>query len=182
MIMTYHARFRNPGIITTLFANALATRLLAGVLLILVLAGCASTRLQPNESVVRDTTTMRTVQRLVSVAVPGDSAKLTTRVVYDEATHQFRPVTIFSSVGSMRMAFTLDSYGLVTAAALVAPHAAQVTVTDTDRSHHTFIKQTVPVKAPLGRFVKYCIWFTMLVFVGGGLWVYVHFFSPIRFL
>lgn len=182
--MTYHVRFRITGIIASL--NRANGMLMAGVLLTLVLAcaSCASTRLQPNETLVQDTTTLRTVQRLVSVAVPADSAKLSTRIVFDEATHLFRPVTIFSASGHTRLAFMLDAYGRVTTAAFTAPYEAKVTVTDTDRSHSHTTKEklVVAVKAPLGRLVKFCIWFTGLTLVVGAGWAYLRFFTPLRLL
>jgi hypothetical protein len=183
--MTYHAPFRNTGIITSPMSRA-AMSLKVGVLIWMALAGasCASARLQPSESVVSDTTTLRQVQRLVSVAVPADSAKLTTRIVFDEATHLFRPVTIFSASGHTRLAFMLDAYGQVTTTAFSAPYVAQVPVTDTERSHIRIVKekQVVAVKAPLGRFVKFCIWFTGLTLVVGAGWAYLRFFTPLRLL
>ncbi len=185
--MNYHAPTRTKGIITNFPILAIAKWVLvAGVLVCLALAGfgCASARLQPTETLVRDTTTLRTVQRLVSVAVPGDSAKLSTRVVYDEATGRFQPVTIFSAVGRTRLAFVLNAYGQVTISALAAPYVAQVAVTDTDRSHTriTKEKETVAVKAPKSRFVKFCIWFTIgaIAVIAGG--AYLKFFTPLRFL
>ncbi|MDJ0363575.1 hypothetical protein QMK33_00305 [Hymenobacter sp. H14-R3] len=182
--MTYHARFRITGIIASL--NMAKGMPIAGVLLTLVLAcaSCASTRLQPSESLVSDTTALRQVQRLVSVAVPADSARLTTRIVFDEATHLFRPVTIFSASGHTRLAFMLDASGRVTATAFTAPYVAQVPVTDTDRIRIRTTKETkvVTVKAPLGRFVKFCIWFTGLTLVVGAGWAYLRFFTPLRLL
>jgi hypothetical protein len=183
--MTYHVRFRTTGIITTSLAKAVAKWVpMAGVLLGMVLASasCASTRLQPGESIVSDSTTLRIAQRVVSVSVPGDSAKLNTRLVYDEATHQFRPVTIFSASGHTRLAFMLDASGRVTTTATTLPYLASVMVADTSRSHIRTTIKTVKVKAPLSRLVKFCIWFTGLTLVAGAGWAYLRFFTPLRLL
>lgn len=155
------------------------------VMLMAVVAssGCATTRLQASETIIKDSTTLRTAQRLVAVSVPGDSASLRTRLVYDEATHQFRPVTIYSATGRTRMAFSLDAFGFITAAAITGPYTAKVTVTDTTRTHTRLAstKQVVAVKAPKSRFEKFCIWFTCLVIVAILGWAYTRFFTPIRF-
>jgi hypothetical protein len=153
------------------------------LMMVLASAGCASTKLQTSETIITDSTTLRTAQRLVAVSVPGDSAKITTRLVYDEATHQFRPVTIYSHSGRTQMAFTLDAFGLITAAAITGPYTAKVTVTDTTRTHTRLASTTrvVAVKAPKSRFEKFCIGFTCLVIVAILGWAYTRFFTPIRF-
>lgn len=150
-------------------------------------AGCASTRpLTSTETEITDSTTLKQVQRLVSVSVPGDSAKLSTRLIFDEKTGLFRPVTIYSHSGHTTLAFTLDAFGMVQASAVTVPFVAQVPVTDTEitrtRKADKTTKTEVLVKAPLGRFVWFCIVFTVLAFVGAGLWLYTRFSNPLRFI
>ncbi|MES2730050.1 MAG: hypothetical protein V4621_08170 [Pseudomonadota bacterium] len=131
------------------------------------LGGCAASRSNGVQTVVTDSTTRKQLQRLVAVAVPGDSSTLTTSIQWDEATGRFKPVTIYSHSAHGQLAFALDAYGLVTVSALTAPWTAQVPVTDTEvtrnRTSHT--TETVTVAAPLSRFVKFCIGFTVLAIV-----------------
>lgn len=167
------------------FALIVAEVVLMLGLLFLVLAssGCASTKIQGSETIIHDSTSLRVAQRLVTVAVPGDSAKLSTRVVWDETTRRFRPVTIFSGSGRSRLAFQMDAWGLVTVSGYSVPYVTQVTVTDTTRSHTRLAstKEVVAVVAPKSRFVKFCIWFTILVIAACGGWAYTRFFTPFRF-
>jgi hypothetical protein len=171
-------------------AHAVASTVVKAVLMFVALwavAGCATTRpLTSTETVITDSTVLKQAQRLVAVSVPGDSAKITTRLSYDEATGLFRPVTIYSHSGRTRLAFTLDAYGFLQANAVTVPFVAQVPVTDTEitRTHKATktTKTEVPVKAPLGRFVWFCIVFTVLAFVGAGLWLYTRFSNLSRFI
>lgn len=176
------AKLRALAIVT---AIVVAEAVLMLLLLFLVLAGsgCASTKIQGSESIIHDSTSLRVAQRLVAVAVPGDSASLRTRLVWDEATRRFKPVTVFGGTGRTRLAFQLDAFGLVTVSGYTVPYVAQVTVTDTTRSHTRLVrnKEVVAVAAPKSRFVKFCIWFTILVIVACGGWAYTRFFTPIRF-
>lgn len=151
--------------------------------MVLATVGCASTKPQGSETIIKDSTSLRVAQRLVAVAVPGDSASLRTRLVFDEATRQFKPVTIFSGTGRTRLAFTLDGFGLVTVSGYSVPYVAQVTVTDTTRTHTRLAstKTVVAVEAPKSRFVKFCIWFTCLAAAASAGWAYTRFFTPFRF-
>jgi hypothetical protein len=178
-----------PSTFRTL-ARGLALVVVEAVLMLValfVVAGCATTRpLSSTETVITDSTVLRQVQRQVAVSVPGDSAKITTRLTYDEATGLFRPVTIYSHSGHTRLAFTLDAYGFIQANAVTVPFVAQVPVTDTEITHtHKATKTTkteVAVRAPLGRFVWFCIGFTVLVLVGAGLWLCTRFPNLLRFI
>jgi hypothetical protein len=175
-----HTPFR---ITATLLMELVSWMLKLGAWLWLVgaCASCAPTR-TGIQTVVTDSTTLRQVQRLVAVAVPGDSAKLSTRVVYDEATRRFQPVTVFTRSAHGLLSVSLDAFGQLTATTVTAPWVAQVPVTDTERirsqaSHRTVTK---PVEVPKSGFVKFCQWFTVLVILVGLLCLYLKFFTPFR--
>jgi hypothetical protein len=164
-------------------ALIVAEAVLIGVAL-LAFSGCATSKPESNEIIITDSTTRKQVQRLVAVAVPGDSAKLRTRIRYDEATGRFQPVTIYSHSAHGLLTFSLDAYGLVTASTTTAPWLAQVPVTDTEvtHTHSSQERQVVAVKAPLSRFVKFCIGFTIVAFLLLAGVVYLKFFTPFRFI
>jgi hypothetical protein len=154
----------------------------AVLVLVVALASCATAKLGTSETVVTDSTTRRQVQRLVAVSVPGDSAKLTSRLEYDEATGLFKPVTIFSYTAHGKLAFSVDAFGLVTASMLTTPWIAQVPVVDTEVTHSrsTKSREVVPVAAPLSGFVKFCVAFFIgcaLLFSG---WLYLKIFTPFK--
>lgn len=123
---------------------------------------------------------------MVAVSVPGDSAKLTTRVVFNEATQRFQPITLFSRSGNVLTAFRLDAYGMATVTAVSVPFVKQVAVFDTEttrtRTADTTTKTEVATPKRLGGFARFCIGFTVLAFVAGGLWFYLRFLTPFRFL
>lgn len=176
------ARLR--GINRSICQHLASAGLVVGSLVVVLASfGCASTRPLGSETIVTDSATYRLYQRLVAVAVPGDSARLRSRLVYDETTHQFRPVTIFSQAGHTRLAVQLDAFGVLTATAVVPPYVARVVVTDTSRTRTrtTATTQTVAVEAPKSRFVKFCIWFTCLALAAGALWAYSQLTNPFRF-
>lgn len=150
------------------------------------LLGCASIKpTTTTETVVTDSITRRQVERLVAVSVPGDSAKLTTRLVFDERTGHFKPVTIYSHSGHTTLAFTLDAFGLVQASSFTTPFTAQVPVTDTETSRTraaTTKSHTVITEVKTGRFARFCIGFTLVALLLVGGWVYIRFFTPLKFI
>ncbi|GGG33366.1 hypothetical protein [Hymenobacter glacieicola] len=152
------------------------------VVLVVALASCAATRLGTNQSIITDSTTLRQVQRMADVAVPGDSSSLSTRLVFDETTGGIKPVTIYTRSAHGLLALSVDAFGLVTATAVRVPFLTQVPVTDTEltRSHTSQVREVVPVKAPLTGFLKFCIGFTILAFALLALWLYLQFFTPFR--
>ncbi|GAA4354138.1 hypothetical protein GCM10023185_15510 [Hymenobacter saemangeumensis] len=149
-------------------------------------SGCATTRPSTStETVITDSTTLRQVQRLVAVSVPGDSAKLTTRLAYDERTGRIRPVTIYSNSGHTTLAFSVDAYGLVKVTSITKPFVAQVPVVDTEISRTRQASTTTKTEAVVtqnSRFARYCIGFTVVVLLCAGLWFYIRFFTPFRFI
>ena len=150
------------------------------------LLGCASIKpTTTTETVVTDSITRRQVERLVAVSVPGDSAKLTTRLLYDERTGRFKPVTIYSHSGHTRLAFTLDAFGLVQASSITTPFTAQVPVMDTEtsRTRAATTKATTTItEIKTGKFARFCIGFTVVVVLLICGWVYIRFFTPLKFI
>ncbi|MBD2769707.1 hypothetical protein IC235_17595 [Hymenobacter sp. BT664] len=178
--MRYPIRINDPK------TNLVSWMLKLGALMVLVVAsfGCATTRLEPNETIITDSTTKRVVQRMVSVSAPGDSARLRTRIQYDEKTGRFKPVTIYSQAGHTTLAFGLDAFGQVTIQSITAPWTFQVPVTDTQVNHTSTktVKQTQVVKAPLSRFVKGCIAFTIGVLLLLTIGLYYKLSNPFSFI
>lgn len=181
--MKNSTHFRINGVIHVETSNWVLM-VLAALWVVVASSGCATTKPESNQTIITDSTTRKQVQRLVAVSVPGDSAKLRTRIRYDEATGRFQPVTIYTHSAHGLLTFSLDAYGLVTASTITTPWLTQVPVTDTEVTHNRSSqeRQVVAVKAPLSRFVTFCIGFTILAFLllAGGL--YLKFFTPFRFI
>jgi hypothetical protein len=165
-------------------AKKYAFRLLAFMILVVACAGCATTRMGSNEVVVTDSTTRREIQRLVSVSVPADSARLRTKIQFDEKTGKFRPVTVFSRAGHTGLNFLLDANGNVSVYSLATAYTAQVPVTDTQvqRTISSKQREVQLVKAPLSRFVKFCIGFTIVLTLLFILWLCLKLSPPFSFL
>jgi hypothetical protein len=152
--------------------------------LLVASSGCATSRMEPDEVVITDSTTRKEVQRLVAVSVPGDSASLRTRIQYDEKTGLFRPVTIYSHSGRTNLAFTLDAAGHVTFLSTLLAYTTQVPVVDTEvrRTTSKATTRTQVVEAPKSRFVKFCIGFTIVLTLLFILWLWLKLSPPFSFL